>query len=140
MKRNQTMPISPFTSDAETMSALRRSLSLAAARQVVSSSNLANLSTPGYKAQEVDFDEALDQQMGGRMTVTNSRHLTGALQPDSGIATKDSEDGAARRDGNTVQVDHELLDMTRASGEFARAQTALAAKFRLVRYAINESR
>jgi hypothetical protein len=39
-----------------------------------------------------------------------------------------------------VQVDHELLAMTRASGEFARAQTALAAKFRLVRYAINESR
>jgi hypothetical protein len=39
-----------------------------------------------------------------------------------------------------VQVDRELLDMTRASGEFARAQTALAAKFRLVRYAINESR
>jgi hypothetical protein len=39
-----------------------------------------------------------------------------------------------------VQVDRELLNMTRAAGEFARAQTALAAKFRLVRYAINESR
>ena len=135
------MPISSITSDAQTMSALRRSLSLAAAKQVVSSSNLANLSTPGYKAQEVDFDEALDQQMGGgRLAVTNSRHLTGGLQAGNGIATKDSEDAAARRDGNTVQVDHELLNMTRASGEFARAQTALAAKFRLVRYAINESR
>ena len=30
--------------------------------------------------------------------------------------------------------------MTTAAGEFARAQTALAAKFRLVRYAINEAR
>jgi flagellar basal-body rod protein FlgB len=137
---DQTMPMPSITSDAETMSALRRSLSLAAARQVVSSSNLANLSTPGYKAQEVDFDQALDQQMGGRLAVTNSRHLTGSRHAADGLVTKDSEDGAARRDGNTVQVDHELLDMTRASGEFARAQTALAAKFRLVRYAINESR
>ena len=29
--------------------------------------------------------------------------------------------------------------MTQARGEFPRAQTALAAKFRLVRYAINEA-
>ena len=135
------MPMSSITSDAQTMSALRRTLSQAAARQVVSSSNLANLSTPGYKAQQVDFDDALEQQIGGgRLAVTNSRHLGGTLLGDSGIATRDSEANAARRDGNTVQVDHELLNMTRASGEFARAQTALAAKFRLVRYAINEGR
>ena len=30
--------------------------------------------------------------------------------------------------------------MSAAAGEFDRAQTALAAKFRLVRYAINEGR
>lgn len=135
------MPISPIHSDAQTMSALRRTLSLAAAKQVVSSSNLANLSTPGYKAQELDFDETLDQRVGGaRLAVTNSRHLGGGVDASAGVGTREAEDLAARRDGNTVQVDRELLNMTRASGEFARAQTALAAKFRLVRYAINESR
>ncbi len=134
------MPISPTTSDAQTMSALRRTLSLAAARQVASSSNLANLNTPGYKAQEVAFDEALEQQVGGaRLAVTNDRHLGGAVSSSSGYAMREAE-SAARRDGNTVQVDRELLNMTRAAGEFARAQTALAARFRLVRYAINESR
>lgn len=135
------MPISPISSDAQTMAALRRTLSLAAAKQVVSSSNLANLSTPGYKAREVDFDAALDQQMGGaRLAVTNSRHLGGGAAAGGGFETRESEDAAPRRDGNTVQVDRELLNMTRSAGEFARAQTALAAKFRLVRYAINESR
>jgi flagellar basal body rod protein FlgB len=39
-----------------------------------------------------------------------------------------------------VQLDRELLNMGKAAGDFAAAQTALAAKFRLVRYAINESR
>lgn len=135
------MPITSITSDAQTMSALRRTLSLAAARQVVSSSNLANVSTPGYKAQEVEFDETLDQQVGGaRLAVTNARHLGGAVEAGTGYATRETDDAAARRDGNTVQVDRELLNMTQAAGEFARAQTALAAKFRLVRYAINESR
>jgi len=136
------MPTSSITSDAQMMSALRRSLSLAAAKQVVSSSNLANLSTPGYKAQEVDFDETLTQQVGGggRLAVTNSRHLGGGLESSAGVETRETADAAARRDGNTVQVDRELLNMTRAAGDFARAQTALAAKFRLVRYAINESR
>lgn len=135
------MPIPSITSDAQTMSALRRTLSLAAAKQVVSSSNLANMSTPGYKARDVDFDASLDQQVGGaHLAVTNSRHLGGGYDAGGGFATKESEDSAARRDGNTVQVDRELLNMTRAAGEFARAQTALAAKFRLVRYAINESR
>jgi hypothetical protein len=32
------------------------------------------------------------------------------------------------------------VSLTRASGDFSAAQTALAAKFRLVRYAINEGR
>jgi flagellar basal-body rod protein FlgB len=135
------MPLSPITSDAQMMSALRQTLSRAAAKQVVSASNLANLSTPGYKAQEVDFDTTLDQQVGGgRLAVTNSRHIGGGDQSVGEYQTRTSEDVAGRRDGNTVQVDRELLNMTRAAGEFARAQTALAAKFRLVRYALNESR
>ena len=54
--------------------------------------------------------------------------------------TKEKEGLPERRDGNTVQIDRELLSMSAAAGEFARAQTALAAKFRLVRYAINEGR
>ena len=135
------MPTNSISSDAQTMSALRRTLSLAAAKQVVSSSNLANLSTPGYKAREVDFEAALDDQVQGtRLAVTNGRHI--ATTPDGvgGYGTRVTEDAAGRRDGNTVQVDRELLNMTRSAGEFARAQTALAAKFRLVRYAINESR
>jgi hypothetical protein len=39
-----------------------------------------------------------------------------------------------------VQLDRELLGLARAGGDFSAAQTMLAAKFRLVRYAINEGR
>jgi hypothetical protein len=37
-------------------------------------------------------------------------------------------------------MDHELLALGKASGDFNAAQTVLAAKFRLVRYAINDGR
>jgi flagellar basal-body rod protein FlgB len=127
-------------SDAQLMASLRRTLSLASAKQVVSASNLANASTPGYKAREIDFSQTLDRQLGVRLVGTDARHIAPAQDGPGDVATREVGGQAARRDGNTVQVDRELLNMTRASGEFARAQTALAAKFRLVRYAINESR
>lgn len=128
-------------SDAAVLSALRRQMTIAAAKQAVSAGNLANINTPGYKAQEADFSDTLDEKLGtaaGVMKTTNSRHMQGVIPPSN--ATKEAEGLAARRDGNTVQVDRELLTMTQAAGEFARAQTALAAKFRLVRYAISEGR
>ncbi len=127
-------------SDAAVLSALRRQMTIAAAKQAVAAGNLANINTPGYKAQEADFSDTLSDKLGaaGVMKTTNTRHLQGATAPTT--ATKEAEGLAARRDGNTVTVDRQLLTMTQAAGEFARAQTALAAKFRLVRYAISEGR
>jgi flagellar basal body rod protein FlgB len=58
----------------------------------------------------------------------------------AGVSLKETEGLEPKRDGNNVQLDRELLHMAEASGEFARAQAALSAKFRLVRYAINDGR
>ena len=38
-------------SDSDVISALRRQMTIAAARQVVAAGNLANIDTPGYKAR-----------------------------------------------------------------------------------------
>jgi flagellar basal-body rod protein FlgB len=130
--------MSEITSDSGVMAALRQQMTLAAARQAVAASNLANVNTPGYRAREADFEQALDGKLGDNLQLTNARHLP-AAEP-AGPATREAEGLAARLDGNNVQIDRELLSMTQAAGEFARAQTALAAKFRLVRYAINEAR
>lgn len=127
-------------SDAAIVAALRRSMTVAAAKQVVSASNLANVNTPGYRTQEATFSDALDQQMGLTLAATEPGHLGGGAGLEGGGGTREVEGLASRRDGNNVQIDRELLAMARAGGEFSRAQTALAAKFRLVRYAISETR
>ena len=125
-------------SDSALLAALRRQMTVASARQVATTGNLANYDTPGYKAKEVTFDQALGQKLLP-MRTTNSTHLAtpGAA---NGVPVREVDGLPERRDGNNVQLDRELMNMNAAAGDFAAAQTALAAKFRLVRYALNESR
>ena len=128
-------------SDAAITAALGRQMTQAVARQAVAAGNLANLDTPGFRTKEVQFADVLDDELSaGVITTTSARHIG----PPAGSAAPPQEGEASglapRRDGNNVQLDRELLGMTRAAGDFNAAQTVLAAKFRLVRYAINESR
>lgn len=126
-------------SDDAIMKALGRQMNLAVAKQVVASGNLANLDTPGYRTREVDFEQVLAREVGkATLAGTNGSQANAAAAERFGV--KEAEGLQARRDGNNVQLDRELLQMTRASGDFSKAQTALSAKFRLIRYAINEGR
>ena len=120
-------------SDSDVINALRRQMTIAAARQAAAAGNLANVDTPNYKAVDVTFADTLDAQVA-----THAGHLGGSTTPR--MRTEQIQGAAERRDGNTVVLDQELLKMGRAAGDFSAAQTALAAKFRLVRYAINEGR
>jgi len=125
------------------MAALGRQMTRAVQRQAVAAGNLANAETPGYRAKEVQFAEALAGQLegpGGVLppVVTHTRHLGGGADGEGVMREVDGL--AARRDGNTVQMEREMLALSRAGSDFASAQTVLAAKFRLVRYAISEGR
>jgi flagellar basal-body rod protein FlgB len=128
--------------DRSIMAALGRQLTVSVAKQSAAASNLANLNTPNYRTREVSFDDALRLAMPGgeKLAVTQPGHLTGEPSVASARQLQDADGLPARRDGNNVQLDRELLQMTRAAGDFTAAQTALSAKFRLVRYAINESK
>ena len=122
--------------DAALIEALRQQMTKSVARQVAAAGNLANVDTPNYKAVEPTFADVMKGQLA--MTTTRAGHINPA-DPGPG-RVQEIKDAVARRDGNTVELDRELLTMSRAGGDFAAAQTALAAKFKLVRYAINESK
>lgn len=111
-------------------------------RQAVAAGNLANLDTPGFRTREARFADTLTRELGeDALLRTNARHLGGGdAAVSEGPQVAEAGGLASRRDGNNVQLDRELLALTRAAGDFSAAQTALAAKFRLVRYAINEGR
>ena len=112
----------------------------AVARETVAASNLANVDTPGYRAREVDFEDALQRELGMTLPLAGTSDSHQTLTRPVTTAVREAAGVPMRRDGNTVQLDKEMLSLTRAAGDFSSAQTALAAKFRLVRYAINEGR
>jgi flagellar basal-body rod protein FlgB len=128
-------------SDAAITAALGRHMTQAVQRQAVAVGNLANLDTPGYRTKEISFADTLDEELGASgLVATNERHFGAGTIREAPSTVADSTGLAARRDGNNVQLDRELLGLTRATSDFNAAQTVLAAKFRLVRYAINEGR
>lgn len=57
----------------------RAFLDLAAFRHKLISGNVANVSTPGYKAQDIDFKEEYSRRIG------ETRHLTGTVTNSSHI-------------------------------------------------------
>jgi flagellar basal-body rod protein FlgB len=127
-------------SDGAIMAALGRQMTAAVQKQVVAAGNLANIDTPGYRTRDASFGDLLDgevKKLG--LATTHEKQLSGVGSAD-GTQTVEAEGLDSRRDGNNVQLDRELFTMTRASSDFAAAEAALAAKFRLIRFAINEGR
>jgi flagellar basal-body rod protein FlgB len=131
-------------SDAAITAALGRQMTRAVQRQSVAAGNLANLDTPGYRTKELQFADALTENLDKLDTATlSASHPRHFGAPTAGGERADVTDAAnlpTRRDGNNVQLDRELLSLSRATADFSAAETVLAAKFRLVRYAINEGR
>jgi flagellar basal-body rod protein FlgB len=127
-------------SDGAIMAALGRQMTAAVAKQVVAAGNLANIDTPGYRTREVSFGDLLDGEVKKLGLATTT---PGQLPGEGGGAAAQASEVQgldSRRDGNNVQIDRELFTMTRAASDFSAAQAALAAKFRLIRFAINEGR
>ena len=99
-------------SDDAIMKALGRQMNIAVAKQVVATGNLANLDTPGYRTREVDFEQVLAREVGkATLAGTSGTQLGGATS--DGVTVKEAEGLQSRRDGNNVQLDRELLQMTR---------------------------
>lgn len=135
------MPVDSIKSDASIMAALGRQMTRAVQRETLAAGNLANLDTPGYRAREASFEAALGSSGGLELRTTAGKHLPSPTSSTgTAMSVKETADTSSRRDGNNVQLDHELLELNRAMGDFSAAQTVLAAKFRLVRYAINDGR
>jgi flagellar basal-body rod protein FlgB len=87
--------------NTERIQLLSRLLDVASMRQDVIAQNVANLNTPGYTTQEVNFEDALKDALA-----PGSAMKMGDVAPQ----VVDGTGGMTRADGNNVDVD---LEMTR---------------------------
>ena len=101
------------------------------------SNNIANVNTPGYKKETVNFQEVLQNQMNLNqhvtMTKTNSKHIDSAYVGD--ITVETVNDTSYRVDGNNVDIDVENAEMAKntiyyntvvnqVNSQFSRLKTA----------------
>ena len=120
---------------------LKRSLDASWLRNKVISNNIANVDTPGYKGQKVQFEEFLSQAIDNKAVqgvITNEKHIpigAGSIgRLNAKVVTDNST--SMRLDGNNVDIESEMAQMAKnnimynaliqkISGEFSKLRTAI---------------
>ena len=97
-------------------------------KQQVSSHNIANVETPGFKAKKVEFKKILEAAgEDGQQELRTKAVVTTA------------EETAARPDGNNVQVESEELELWKAYTQYAAMTSRISGKLTTLRYVINNT-
>jgi len=112
--------------DTSQLILIERFLDLATVRQSLLVSNIANVDTPGYRTQDIDFHGELARALGqesGAPVLPMTRQVPGLM---------------SRPDGNNVSVDREGLMLAELQLKYQAAIQSMKAEFSYVRYAIHE--
>jgi flagellar basal-body rod protein FlgB len=126
-----------------TMDGLAKSLDMRSQAQSIISANIANADTPGYQAQELDFEASLasaltvDDKMP--LARTDSRHIGAGKEMDTvkGEVYNEIND-VVREDGNTVDRDDEMNKLYQNQLLFNASADLIKKKLALIKYAITD--
>ncbi len=119
-------------------------MGLAVRRQALIASNLANIDTPGYRTQDLDFEQALKAALGhgqGQslpMVRTDPAHLSGS-GGSSFAVSHPGKPSAERNDGNDVNLDRETLLLSRTQANYQLSAGFVQGEIRKLRQAITDS-
>ncbi|MDR1298234.1 MAG: flagellar basal body rod protein FlgB [Deltaproteobacteria bacterium] len=133
-----------FSSQFNVMSG---SLGLRLDRHNMSSNNLANMDTPGFRAKHLDFEKVLAQNLGGglnelKMKTTNARHIPSNDETTAfsraARAVRRSPYGWNEYDDDVLDIDQEMTLLTKNQLVYNTTVQMLAKEFDNLKYAIGE--
>jgi len=112
-----------------TDSYLRAAMSGLAARQRAIANNVANVDTPGFKASEVRFEDALKTAISrGTGATVNQTSLNAAASRSTLV------DGTSTRaDGNNVDIDHEMELLGEANLNYSAMTQVMSTRLGILR-------
>lgn len=109
--------------------ALGQYLDLTSRQMQLTASNMANVDTPGYKTQGIDFEQEFAKQLG---------HANGSIGLEGAPVSAQAVDGlVARPDGNNVSMDREGLQLAKTQLQFRLGEQLLKHEFANVMSAIH---
>ncbi len=124
-----------------------RTLNFRTERHKVLSSNIANQETPGYKAEDLVFENALETALGadepGPLKVSDPRHMNGNdTTPLAEVEAQriNSATPFADFDGNTVDLDKEMAKMAENQLMYNAGIRMLSHQFKMLKTAITETK
>lgn len=119
------------------MNAARMALDGLAMRQQMISRNIANVDTPGFTAQQVNFEQvvkqALQQAEKPAMNITHAAHFQTDPAAPTGVTFTSRPGGSTREDGNNVDIDNELIDMNETALRYQALTQMISQKFQLIK-------
>lgn len=126
----------------KTVEVLQRALDLRMVNQRIISSNMANIDTPGYSAQKLDFEASMQlaitdiEQALSTISTTDELNATrvDAIYGDDALETVIGPTGDAPMglDGNNVNMDTELGAMDKNAAMYQLTARMLQAKIRML--------
>ena len=121
---------------ADSLQHLERVLDHGRARQAVLSSNVANVDTPNYRAQDLE-KPSFDDQLSLAMTKTTPGHLDGDAAS-RGPEVQADDDQAPRVDGNTVSLERQMAKLEQNRVRYGAASAIVSRRLALLRYAATD--
>ena len=125
----------PINSDNSIKAAILALNGLSTKGEVIGN-NLSNIDTPGYRAEDVDFRSALRRAVNSnrslQMVSTNKGHLASPAS-NNPLQVQMRKGGTVRADGNNVDVDVELTQMSETVIEYQAMTQLLSKKFALLK-------
>ncbi|MBI3761205.1 MAG: flagellar basal body rod protein FlgB [Chloroflexi bacterium] len=125
-----TDSISPLSLTDDALRTAQTALDGLALRQEMIGRNIANVDTPGYRAQNVSFENTLQRAQGDSQVLgivtTRAGHLAAPARP-ALMQVVSRRGGSVRADDNNVDIDRELTEMAETGIRF-QALTQLVSK------------
>lgn len=117
-------------------------LSLRQQRLEVLAANIANADTPHYKARDFDFNQALQEAMGGggslrlpgtELNLTSARHIPGMADSKGSAELMYRQPVQPSLDGNTVDMDIERVQFADNTARYQADLSIISARLKSLR-------
>jgi flagellar basal-body rod protein FlgB len=105
---------------------VEKALNIRAFYHGILAGNVANVETPNYKEKDIDFQAELERRIGSPRDIE--------------VHEKKDYDGITSVDGNTVDVEKQVVRMTENNLMFNSLVQVMTKKFSMMRYVINEGK
>ena len=128
-----------------TVSLVEQALNVRSRKHSVLASNIANIDTPHYKAFDVIVKEEMEKIAGDQKSVefrrTQPRHLPARAEVGSVVPKRvETVQTGMRQDGNTVDLDKSMADLSENTILYTALAQIAAKKFEGLKSVINEGK